>query len=184
MYHSDSTDEKLRLGCLSGNQRARALFYQRYYGKLVGIPMRYTRNKDEANQVLNQAFLRIFQSLEQYREEGLFEKWLSTIVFRTTMSYLRSRKDDHLTVSIDERPHDPPTTGGVEEAHDVEEILAHLRQLPAALRSVFNLYVVDDFSHKEIAKILGITVENSRWRLNQARKKLQASIVAQQEKTA
>ncbi len=174
----------MRQGCLDGDRRAREFFYRRYYGKLVGIPLRYTNGREDANQVLNQAFLRIFSSLDSYREEGAFEGWLSTIVFRTTMSWLRGQKQKYVTVSIDESPYEPPVSGGVDEQYDTDEIFRHIQLLPAPLRSVFSLYVVDDFSHNEIAKILGITVANSRWRLGQARLKLRASLRPDQQKTA
>ncbi|NJC25255.1 RNA polymerase sigma factor [Neolewinella antarctica] len=184
MYTPKSSDETLRQGCLAGDRRAREHFYRRYYGKLVGIPRRYLDNKEDADQVLNQAFLRIFQSLDQYRDEGAFAGWLSTIVFRTTMSHLRSQKNHGMTVSIDDAFHHPPTSGGIEEAHDVEAIYAEIAKLPSALRSVFSLYVIDDFSHEEIGKILGISVNNSRWRLNQARTKLRITLRPNKEKTA
>jgi RNA polymerase sigma-70 factor (ECF subfamily) len=183
-YHAKSTDKELRQGCLDGDRRAREFFYRRYYGKLVGIPLRYTNGREDANQVLNQAFLRIFSSLDSYREEGSFEGWLSTIVFRTTMSWLRGQKQKYVTVPIDESPYEPPVSGGVDEQYDTDEIYRHIQRLPAPLRSVFCLYVVDDFSHNEIAKILGITVVNSRWRLGQARLKLRASLRPDQQKTA
>lgn len=184
MYTNSSSDEDLRRGCLAGDRRARELFYRRYYGKLVGITRRYLNNREDANLVLNQAFLRIFQSLEQYREEGSFQGWMSTIVFRTTMSHLRSQQQQGLTVSIDEAFHHPPTSGGIDEHHDAEAIYAHISKLPAALRSVFSLYVIDDFSHDEISKILGISVNNSRWRLNQARVKLRTSLNPSKEQSA
>ena len=176
MYTKQSTDEQLRRGCLKGNRRARELFYRRYYGKLVGIPRRYVGNADDANAVLNQAFLRIFQSLDQYRDKGSFSGWMSTIVFRTTMSHLRSQKRQQDTVSIEEAYHDPPCHGGINDQHNVEAIYAEIARLPTALRSVFSLYVIDNFSHDEISKILRISVANSRWRLNQARSKLRARL--------
>lgn len=184
MYTSTSSDEKLRQGCLVGDRRARELFYRRYYGKLVGIPRRYLNNVDDANAVLNQAFLRIFQSLGQYREEGAFAGWMSTIVFRTTMSHLRSQKKAGVMVSIDESFEHPPISSGIDEGHDAEAIYNEIARLPPPLRSVFSLYVIDDFSHQEIAKILGISVGNSRWRLNKARAKLCASLRPDKEQTA
>lgn len=183
-YDKNSSDEDLRRGCLAGDRRAREFFYRRYYGKLIGIPMRYLRNKEEANQVFNQALLRIFTSMDSFRGEGSFQGWMSTIVFRTTMSHLRSQKEKNLTVSIDDSFHHPPATGGIDELHDVEEIYRHIQRLPAALRSVFSLFVVDDFSHEEIAGILGISVGNSRWRLAKARERLRSSLRREQEKTA
>ena len=176
MYTNQSTDQQLRQGCLSGDRRARELFYRRFYGKLVGIPRRYVGNVADANAVLNQAFLRIFQSMDQYRDEGSFSGWLSTIVFHTTMSHLRKQQRQQDTVSIEEAYHDPPCSGGVHDQHDVEAIYAEIARLPTTLRSVFSLYVIDNFSHDEISKILQISVANSRWRLNQARAKLRARL--------
>lgn len=183
-FTEKSTDEELRRGCLAGDRRAREFFYRRYYGKLIGIPMRYLRNREEANQVFNQALLRVFTSLESFREEGSFQGWMSTIVFRTTMSYLRGQKENNLTVSIDDSFHHPTARGGIDELHDVEEIYRHIQRLPDALRSVFSLFVVDDFSHEDISRILGISVSNSRWRLAKARERLRTSLRPEKEKTA
>ncbi|MEM1215729.1 MAG: RNA polymerase sigma factor, partial [Bacteroidota bacterium] len=174
-YDQHSTDESLRQGCLRGDRRAQAVLYRRYYGKLLGIPMRYTSNRKAANALLNQAFLEIFKSLSNYQEQHSFAGWLSTITFRVTMDHLRyeNRYRDRIKLQL---PDSRSTTNTVESDLAAEDIFAQIQALPDHLRVVFNLYVIEGYKHQEIAKVLGITTSNSKWRLSKAKELLRASL--------
>lgn len=167
------TDEELRQGCLAGDRMAQQQLYQRYFGKLLGIPMRYTRDRAEATALLNQAFLSIFRSLDNYRENGSFQGWMSTITFRVTMDHLRFEQRYREQIRL-ETPEPAPAASRVETDLAAEDIFRYIQKLPDHLRVVFSLYVIDGYKHDEIATILGITVSNSKWRLAKAREKLQS----------
>lgn len=175
VYGKHSTDEELRQGCLAGDRRAQQALYQSYYGKLVGIPMRYTRNREDANNLLNQAFLQIFKSLANYKEQNSFAGWLSTITFRVTMDHLRfeNRYRESILLDVPENRIVPST---IESELAAEEIFKHIQNLPDHLQAVFSLYAIDGYKHNEIAKVLGITVSNSKWRLSKAREILQTRL--------
>lgn len=175
-YGKHSTDQKLRQGCLAGERTAQQALYERYFGQLLGIPMRYTRDKNEAVSLLNQAFLQIFQSLPTYKEEGSFKGWLSTITFRTTMDHIRFEQRFKERYEMD-------TVGTVgkirnqgEQKLATEDIFKYIQQLPDHLQVVFSLYVIDGYKHEEIATQLGITVTNSKWRLSKARESLRNTL--------
>jgi RNA polymerase sigma factor (sigma-70 family) len=171
-YGSHSNDQDLIAGCRQGDRRAQKALYERYYGKLLGIPMRYTSDREEARSLMNQAFLQIFNSLDHYREEGSFLGWMSTLTFRTTMDHLRfeQRYRERVMLEVKEPQ---PKAGEVEAKLAAEDIFRFIQQLPDHLRVVFSLYVIDGYKHDEIAHLLGITVSNSKWRLAKARASLQ-----------
>lgn len=172
---ANSTDEELRLACLKGDRRAQQALYQKYYGKLLGIPMRYTGNQVEAKDLLNQAFLQIFRSLPDYTDSGSFAGWMSTITFRVTMDHLRmeQRYRERYRMEVPERTAIDSRIEGQLEAAD---IFRCIQQLPDYLRVVFSLYVIDGYQHKEIAAMIGITPDTSKWRLRKARQLLQAAL--------
>ncbi|MEO1412950.1 MAG: RNA polymerase sigma factor [Bacteroidota bacterium] len=174
-YGKQSSDETLRQGCLRGDRLAQQALYQKYYGKLLGIPMRYTQDREEARALLNQAFLKIFTALPQYREEGSFAGWLSTITFRVTIDHFRKTSRQQ-QVSTTTPPVAPAVRNEIEAQLEAEDIFKHIQQLPEALRLVFSLYVIDGYKHEEIAQLLDITPGNSKWRLAKARESLRATL--------
>lgn len=174
-YGKQSDDQILRKGCLQGERLAQEALYQRYYGKLLGIPMRYTGNREEARALLNQAFLKIFTSLKTYDERGSFVGWMSTITFRTTMDHLRAEQRYKKQFLLEEKE-PKAVSNAIEEQLDTEDIFYHIQQLPDPLRVVFSMYVIDGYKHQEIADILDISLSTSKWRLVKARETLQAAL--------
>lgn len=174
-YGKQSEDKILREGCLKGERLAQEALYQRYYGKLLGIPMRYTRNKEEARALLNQAFLKIFTSLSTYDERGSFVGWMSTITFRVAMDHLRAEQRYKKQILLEEKEAQA-VPNEVELQLDTEDIFRYIQDLPDPLRVVFSMYVIDGYKHHEIADVLGITLSTSKWRLAKARETLQATL--------
>ena len=172
-----SPDEALRLGCCEGDPRAQEYLYRRWFGKLLGIPMRYTGQREEAIEVLNTAFLKIFSSVQNFRggENASFSGWMARIVFNATMDYVRQRTSY-------QRRHDFETEADLPVQNDVlgtlaaEDIYQYVQRLPPATRSVFSLFALDGYRHAEIAEMLGIDEGTSRWHLGQARKTLRTLI--------
>jgi len=174
--HSNSTDQALRQACKAGDRRACALLYERYFGKLLGITMRYSRDRDTAVNVLNQAFLRIFDSLDQYEERGSFIGWMKTIVFRTAMNQIRFEQRHRPPLVNIEDTVPPAIENSVEADLAAEVIFARIQALPEHLRTVFSLHAIDGHTHPEIANLLNISESNSRWRLAKAREILRAEL--------
>ncbi len=137
--------------------------------------MRYTGNPEEAKAVLNQAFLTIFQRLDQYAEQGSFIGWMSTITFRTAINHLRREGRHHRVLSIDQvLPTAVPSL--VEGKLAAEFIYTQIQLLPDHLRTVFSLHVIEGYSHRDISELLEISESNSRWRLAKAREKLRSAL--------
>ncbi len=163
----------LLTACRAGERRAQEAFYRRFFPQLLPITLRYLRNRPEAVSVLNQAMLRIFQSLADYREEDKLEAWLATIVRRTTLNFIRD--EGRARRRFQPEAYDPPVSvaNGALGQLQAEDILKLLHALPDYLRIVFSLAVFDGLRHAEIAAELDITVAASRWRLAKARELLQ-----------
>jgi RNA polymerase sigma factor (sigma-70 family) len=171
-YHPHSTDDALREGCIQQHRLAQQYLYQRYFGRLMGTAMRYTRDREEAVEILNLAFLKIFNSIEQYQETGSFAGWMNKIVIYTAIDQLRRQTNYRKTMDFSAEA-DQGVENEVLGKLENEDLFRLIQQLPPAQRSVFSLYVIDGYKHREIADMLGIDEGTSKWYLSGARKALQ-----------
>lgn len=176
--HPDQSTITLIVACQVGDRRAQEAFYQIYFPKLLPITLRYLRNREEAVAILNQGMLRIFQSLDQYREDDKLEAWLATIIRRTTLNFIRD--EGRARRRFHPESYEPPisvSNGALNQLH-AEDIIKLLHDLPDFLRVVFSMAIFDGYSHAEIAGELEITEAASRWRLSKARELLRASYLS------
>lgn len=176
---SSSAEDQLIAACRKGDRLGQKYLYQRYYGQMIGICIRYTKDRETATEVLNMAFLKIFKSIDQYESTGSFGGWVARIVYRTCIDHIRSNTRYNKAMDFESEADISVINEGMNNLA-VEEIMALVNQLPPATRAVFNLYAVDGFKHREIAEQLDITEGTSKWHLNSARKQLQALLSQQQ----
>lgn len=152
-----------------------------YAASMYAICLRYARNKYEAEDILQEAFVRVFKYISHFNFEGSFEGWLKRIMINTSLKYNQKHKFlvDYDTTAVNsmEEYEDPEI---IHELH-AEELMSYIRQLPDGYRMVFNLYIIEGFSHKEIANLLQIEEVTSRSQLLKARKLLQEKINAHQK---
>lgn len=171
MPDSSAVLKELIDGCLQKNRRSQELLYKQFYGYAMGFCLRYTKDKEEAKEILNDGFLKIFTKLESYDPERSFATWLGRVMINTALDrYRKEAKQQQMDdlevaeqVAIDE-------TVISQLAH--EELIRIIQLLPSAYRIVFNLFVIDGFTHEEIAEQLGIGVGTSKSNLFRAREKL------------
>ncbi len=151
---------------------AQQKLYEEYYGKMMGICLRYAGSRDEALDLLHEGFIKVFQNIGRYRAGTSLPAWIRTIIVNTCIDYYR-KNIRRRTEDIDEvhqyANDDPDVLSNLTE----QEILAAVQELSPAYRAVFNLYVVEGYSHKEIGDALQITESTSRSNLVKARLKLQ-----------
>ena len=146
--------------------------YEEHFGRMMGICLRYTGSRDEALDLLHEAFIKIFQNIGKYKPGTALGAWMRTIVVNTCIDYYRKnsrRRTEDLDSVYDLSVDDPDILSSLTE----REILEAVQQLSPAYRSVFNLFVVEGYSHKEIGEALQITESTSRSNLVKARQKLQ-----------
>lgn len=166
--------------CKRGKRKAMHRLFKTYYGSLFTVCMRYAHCYEDAQDMVNEGFMKIFAGLETYQPSGSFEAWMKTIMVNAALDYLRKYHHPAETVHYDDVADD------VLQHHDENEALAKLstdelmqliQQLPLMSRTVFNLYVFEDMPHAEIAKQLNIKEGTSHWHLNFARTKLKEAIM-------
>jgi len=167
-------------GCRQQHRQAQQYLYQRFYGKLLGICMRYTGSRPEAEDVLNRAFLKIFQNIGEYSEKGSLFGWMATITLRTAIDFVRSQVKMRSVFRLGE----PPESGhddGILEQLQAEDIYRLIQQLSPEQRAVFSMNVVEGYTHREIAEQLGINENTSKWRLAEAKKQLREWVLNQKD---
>lgn len=167
-------------GCRNGDRLSQRKLYEYFYPKMMGACMRYAQDRDEAAFILNNAFYKVFKHIDRYNEEaGELEAWIRRIVINTAIDHYRKWVRQHKTVELQNarsQSDDPVAVGSME----VENIMKLVQNLPPAYRTVFNLYAVEGFSHREIGEKLGISEGTSKSNLAKARKKLQAALEKEQ----
>lgn len=161
---ADIPEEELSLQCQRGDMQARRTLYERYGGGLMAICLRYIGDRETAEDVLHDGFLRIFQSIKQfsYQGEGSLKAWLSRVMVNEALGYLRKKNVQlQQEVLMTEIPDVPDTDDS--DLNDIPRsvLMKFISELPDGYRTVFNLYVFEEKSHKEIASLLGITEHTS-----------------------
>ena len=169
VYTQKSTDKVLVDGCKKGDRLAQKYLYQRYYGKMLGISMRYTGHRSEAEDVLNRAFLKVFQSIDKYIPKGQLGGWIARIVFNTSIDYVRSRVKYQEVMDFNIEKDKTIEAEAIEQLY-AGDLYKIIQQLPENTRAVFSLYVVDGYKHREIAEMLKISTNTSKWHLANGKK--------------
>ena len=159
-------------GCKRGDRNSQRKLYEQFYGYAMSICLRYATNREEAVEILNDAFFKLFTHLDSYNTTQEFKPWLRRIIINSAIDYFRkkNRMPSYVDLSVAAEPADQAFE--MPEILPEEDMLPIVRSLPPAYRTVFNLYVMEDYSHAEIAETLGITASASRSNLARAVEKL------------
>ncbi len=163
-------------GCIKKDRKSQQLLHKKYYRRFLAISLRYTANFDQAEDILQNSFIKIFNNLEKYKFEGSFDGWMKRIVVNTAIDYYRGKKNDFLLLPedqeierfelIDEEEEE------VEYPYTPKQVMEAIQDLTPAYKAVFNLYVLEEYSHKEIAETLGISIGTSKSNLLKAKLRL------------
>ena len=170
--------QKMIEGCLAQRQDAQKGLFKLYYGYVKSICLRYAKNKEEADEMLNTAFLKIFQNLSKYDNNQVFKAWIRTIVVNTAIDYYRKEQKYAQNISIEYAP-EVAFDDDILDTMAAEEILEYVQTLAASYRGVFMLYVVEGYNHREIGELLGISEGTSKSNLMVARNKLKKILLQQ-----
>lgn len=173
------TDIEIIKGCIKDDVLCQKSLFNRYASPLLGICMRYARNKEDAEDILQDSFIKIFKKLNQFKGEGSFEGWMRRVVINTALKkYTVSRYTKEFSVNevkdtLVPDGNDIPAFNHLTE----KDLLLLIHNLPDGYRIIFNLYVIEGFQHDEIANMLGIQPGTSRSQLVKARQMLQREII-------
>ena len=167
------TDEELVNGCISKSPIAQKLLFERFSRKMMGICLRYADRREEAEDMLQNGFIRIFDKISTFRHEGSLEGWIRKIMVNESLSYLRKNKSMKLNIEIEDAKYMLPNNNPISENVNEQDLLKIIRQLPVGFRTVFNMYAIEGYTHKEIAEQLGITEGTSKSQYSRAKVHLQ-----------
>lgn len=170
------TIDSLFEGCRRGDRKAQENLYKTLASRMMGICMRYAKDTFEAEDVLQMGFVKVFQKISDFRGEGSFEGWIRRIMVNTAIESYRKNLRNLNLVDIGEVYDQPQNTFDM-SVLELKDLLKLVQQLPNGYRLVFNLYVIEGYSHKEIANQLGITEGASKSQLSRARAILKEKII-------
>lgn len=165
--------------CIRKERKAQHRFFELYYGKMMSVCLRYIKDRDSAQEVLQDGFIKVFDKLDLFDFRGSIEGWMRRIFSNTAIDAIRRAKRNPF-LSENDNDFKDPGVNQIEEKEDLETLqlsyqkaMDSVNQLSPAYRAVFNLYVFEEYSHKEIAEILGISEGTSKSNLAKARMNLQ-----------
>jgi RNA polymerase sigma factor (sigma-70 family) len=164
------TETQLISNCIRGEAAAQRLLYEKYSGKLYGVCLRYAKDNAEAQDMLQEAFIRIFKYLPDFGQKGSFEGWMRRIVVNVALRYIQVAFSRY-EIPIEALP-DTSIEAAILPQLNSEELLKLVRKLPDGYRIVFNMYAIEGYSHAEIATFLKIDESTSRSQLTKARRLL------------
>jgi len=170
-------EESFIEACIANEEWALKLIYKEYYPTMLPVCLRYANNYDDALDILHEGFIKVFRYISKYKAGTSLGSWIRRIMINTSIDYYRKvkrRRTENLETAYGQ------SVSGADAVSDLttQEIMFALQQLTPAYRSVFNLYVVEGYSHREVGEMLGITESTSRSNLVKARTKLKELLLA------
>ncbi len=174
------SEERVIADCKKGKSKAQKELYDRHAPTMLGLCVRYIKSKAEAEDVMIAGFMKIFTNLHQYEGKGSFEGWMKRIMVNESLMYIRRNKAMYVEVDIDHANKSP----GSSWEHlklETDDLLRLIESLPTGYRTIFNLYAIEGYSHKEIGEMLEISESTSKSQLSRARVILQTKVMKLEE---
>ena len=185
------TNEQIIKGCRKNRRKAQKALFDKFSATMRGVCIRYVNSSDEAEDILQEGFIKVFANIKQYGDKGAFEGWIKRIMINTALTYKRLNKkyDYHLEINdVNEAKILPDDDAANEDDNlnaktlicnadfSTEQIFEVIKQLPEGYKMVFNLYAIENYRHKEIAEMLKIDINTSKSQLARARRLLQKKL--------
>jgi RNA polymerase sigma factor (sigma-70 family) len=156
-------------GCLARERASQRKIYEIFGPAMMGLCLRYAKNREEAEEILQDGFLQMFKHISQFKNTGSFEGWLRKIMINTALQRYRSQANLFTVIPVTDEHSMPYQEAGPEDKMKEKELIKLIHTLPPAYRMVFNLHVFEGLKHREIAKLLNITEGTSKSNLSDAR---------------
>ncbi|MEQ8625188.1 MAG: RNA polymerase sigma factor [Vicingaceae bacterium] len=170
------SDEEMLKGCKANNAAAQKYLFDRYARIMTGVCMRYADSYAEAQDIVQDGFIKVFKKIGTFSGTGSLEGWIRRIMVNTALDYLRSIKNERFNVSVDDVDYLLKEKQKIVSSMQAEDLLAVVRTLPTGYRTVFNMYAVEGYSHKEIGELLEISENTSKSQYSRARTLLQKKL--------
>ena len=172
----DEDLHQLISGCVKQDRKCQKMLYKAFYGFAMGICLRYAGNRDEAAEVMNQGFFKVFTHIGSFDTSRPFKAWLGKIMMNVSIDFYRANLKMAYTDDLDKAEH---ISDGelVDRNLNYNDLLAMVQKLPQAYRTVFNLFAIEGYSHEEIGVMLNINAGTSKSNLHKARQKLKKMVL-------
>ena len=177
---STLSEQDLIKGCIRNDRRMQEVLYKQYCSSMLVLCRSYAKNEEDAIEVLQDGFLKIFQQIDRYDSgKASIYTWMRTNMIRTAIDFLRRQSKRQVAIEWKEE-HEPAIDAEALGRMSAQQIVSLLQLLPATTRAVFNLYITEGYNHREIGEILNISEGTSKWHLSEARKYLINSLKAKE----
>ena len=171
-FKSALSEQDLIKGCIFNDRRVQGLLYKQYCSSLMVLCKSYAKNEEDAVEMLQDGFLKVFQQIDSYdANKSSIYTWMRTIMIHTAIDFLRKQNRKNISVEWKEE-HEPVIEAEALQRMSAQQIQCMLQHLPSTTRAVFNLYITEGYNHKEIGELLKISEGTSKWHLSEARKYL------------
>ena len=164
-----ASDLELIAACKLGNRASQEALYKRFAAKMLGVCLRYSKDRSEAEDILQEGFIKVFLNMEKYRGEGSLEGWVRRIMVNTALEKFRSNRKLYPVIDVELAVLSPTEGENIFAKFAAMDILKMIQGLPAGYRTVFNLYAIEGYSHEEISGLMGISEGTSKSQLSRAR---------------
>ena len=170
------TEQLLIKGCVARERASQAQLYNLYAAKMMGVCMWYARNREEAEEILQDGFIRVFNYMHKYAATGPFEGWIRKIMVNAALFKYRNKSHLRVVVEFNSGTHDVAEDNSILALLDAKDLVTLVQTLSPVYRMVFNLHVLEGMKHREIAGLLGISEGTSKSNLSDARAILQKAL--------
>lgn len=169
-------DSALVKECLEGNSKAQRMLFEKFAPKMLGVCMRYTKNVEQAEDVLQDGFVKVFTKLSHYTGNGSLEGWIRRIIVNTALDEIRKNVKFQSNVSVEDVDYKLDIDSHILEGLMAEDLMGLINDMPAGYKVVFNMFAIEGFSHKEIAVQLNISENTSKSQYSRARAYLKTKL--------
>jgi RNA polymerase sigma factor (sigma-70 family) len=170
-------EEAILIGCLNNKASAQQELYNKYSSRMLAVCYRYARNRDDAEDMLQESFIKVFTQIKQFRSEGPLEGWIRRVMVHTCINILKKNKKFSESVDIIFAKGMKINDEDVPSVLQAKQIIEYIRMMPAGYRTVLNLYAIEGYSHREIGELLEIEESTSRSQYTRARAMLEDILI-------
>jgi RNA polymerase sigma factor (sigma-70 family) len=171
--YSGFTESTLIKGCIKGDRKFQELLYHKYARTMYAICLSYTKDRATAQDILQDSFVKVFDKIKTFNQQGSLEGWIKRIISNTAIDHFRKKSTLSDYVQYDQVFNESDTGGNALDHINAQEVLEQVTKLPDGARVIFNLYAIEGYSHKEISKKLNISIGTSKSQFSRARNILQ-----------
>ena len=171
------TDQELANGCLKGQRESQQMLWKLYARKMMSVCLRYCDSREEAEDVMQDGFVKVFEKIGQWQGSGALGGWIRTIMVNTALTYLRSRNKWRNSVDLDAAEElDAEEVDAVSKMNEIS-LLNLIEKMPTGYRTVFNLFAIEGYGHQEIAEAMGISESTSKTQFHKAKNWLKKNLI-------